>query len=161
MNIERLKNQLRIDEGVENKIYFINNLPHLGVGHLITKDDPEYNLLPLLTKGSVSEVKITNKIVDEYFDKDVKIAIDSCKKVFDNWQSLPDEAQQIIANMMFNMGINRFKGFEQFIAAIKKQDYKEAAKEMEDSLWFKDKKRGVGKRAVRLRDRMLIVDHYI
>ena len=157
MNIERLKNQLRIDEGVENKIYFINNLPHLGVGHLITKDDPEYNLLPLLIKGSVSEVKITNKIVDEYFDKDTNIAIDSCKAVFENLYLLPDEVQEIIANMMFNMGINRFRGFKKFIAAIEKKDYKLAANEMEDSLWFKDKKRGVGKRAVRLRDRMLIV----
>ena len=43
MNLEKLQEELEIDEGCKYEIY----LDHLGyatfgIGHLITKDDPEY-----------------------------------------------------------------------------------------------------------------------
>ena len=47
---------------------------------------------------------ISDDRVNELFDKDVQVTIDECKILFDDFDELPEEAQQIIGNLMFNMG---------------------------------------------------------
>ena len=45
MNIEQLREELKIDEGVKYEIYLDHlSLPTCGVGHLIKETDPEYGL---------------------------------------------------------------------------------------------------------------------
>ena len=65
-------------------------------------------------------------------------------------QSLPwfkridQTRQEVVVEMIFNLGLSRFMGFKNMIAALEKQDYKEAAKEGRDSKWFNQVKgRGV------------------
>jgi GH24 family phage-related lysozyme (muramidase) len=42
MNIKQLREQLEIDEGVKYVIYLDHlGLPTFGIGHLVTKTDPE------------------------------------------------------------------------------------------------------------------------
>jgi hypothetical protein len=55
--------------------------------------------------------------------------------------------------MAFNLGLPRLKKFEKFLTALENQDFKTSAKEMEDSLWF----RQVKTRGVELRDIMLSI----
>ena len=44
MNREAVYNQLKLDEGVKYEIYKDHlGYPTFGVGHLITKDDDEYD----------------------------------------------------------------------------------------------------------------------
>jgi GH24 family phage-related lysozyme (muramidase) len=45
MNIKQLREQLEIDEGVKYVIYLDHlGLPTFGIGHLVTKTDPENGL---------------------------------------------------------------------------------------------------------------------
>jgi lysozyme len=66
------------------------------------------------------------------------------------WRALGDVRQRVIANMCFNMGIARLKGFTKMLAAIQRGDFETAADEMLDSKWKLD----VGSRAVRLSNEM-------
>ena len=63
---------------------------------------------------------------------------------------LPNEAQLIIANMMFNLGATRMGKFKGMKAGVDARDWQKAADEMVDSLWYKQ----VTNRANRLVERM-------
>ena len=63
---------------------------------------------------------------------------------------LPEEAQQIIANMMFNLGRPRLSKFRGMKAGVDSKDWNLAAEEMVDSRWYAQ----VGRRAERLVERM-------
>ena len=143
MNIEMLRKQLEIDEGCKHEIYLDHlGLPTFGIGHLIIDSDPES------TKDIGSPV--TKERVKECFNKDVESVIYDCKKLYNDFDELPEEAQQIIANMMFNMGFTRLKKFKGMKAAVDNKDWKKAADEMVDSRWYNQ----VTNRAERLVKRM-------
>ena len=146
MDLEKLKEQLIIDEGVKYETYLDHlSLKTCGIGHLCREDDPEYDL-PLGAK--VSEERVT-----ELFEQDIQSVIQDCKKVYDDWDKLPEEVQLIIANMMFNMGRPRLSKFKKMIQAIRDGDWIEAGNQMQDSRWYKQ----VTNRADRLISRMKAV----
>lgn len=65
---------------------------------------------------------------------------------FEWFHELNDVRQNVILNMVYNLGLTRFLGFRRMIDALIKGDYALAAVEMQDSKWF----RQVGGRAERL-----------
>jgi len=143
MNIDELREELKQDEGCKYEIYLDHlGLPTFGIGHLVTEWDEEYEK-PVGTP--VSEERVNN-----CFKVDVEGTISECKKLFDNFDDLPEEVQKICANMMFNMGRPRLSKFVKFREAISKSDWLECAIQMEDSRWHKQ----VTKRADRLIKRM-------
>ena len=72
MNIERVQKQLEVDEGVVYEIYNDHlGYPTFGIGHLITKDDPEFEE-PVGTP--VSEERVTDA-----FAVDIAISENECK----------------------------------------------------------------------------------
>jgi lysozyme len=143
MDIEKLKEQLKIDEGVVYSIYKDHlGYPTFGIGHLVLESDPEY--------GQDVDVPVSEERVDECFEKDVQVVIEDCKKLHDGWDGYPEEAKQIIANMMFNMGLTRLSKFKKHNAALQSGDWKTAAIEGRDSRWYKQ----VTNRAERLMKRL-------
>ena len=62
------------------------------------------------------------------------------------WRKLDEVRQRVLANMCFNLGIDKLLGFQNALAAMAKGVYTTAAAEMQDSLWYGQ----VGQRAVRL-----------
>ena len=78
------------------------------------------------------------------------MVIDECKILYPNFDELPEEVQQIVANMMFNMGRPRLSKFKGMKAGVDAGDWQKAADEMVDSGWY----RQVTNRAQRLVDRM-------
>ena len=143
MNIQQLREQLKIDEGVKYEIYLDHlGYPTFGIGHLIVEADEEH--------GKPVGTPITEERVNAVFDSDVAIYISEAKKVFPNLTELPSEAQEVIVNMTFNMGAPRLSKFKKFIAGVNAGDWNTAAVEMMDSRWAKQ----VGARAERLRDRI-------
>ena len=143
MNINKLREQLKIDEGVKYEIYLDHlGYPTFGIGHLITEADEEH--------GKPVGTPITEQRVNSVFDKDVEIYVSEAKKVFPKLAELPSEAQEVIVNMTFNMGAPRLSKFKKFIAAVEARNWDTASVEMMDSRWA----RQVGNRAVRLRDRI-------
>ena len=147
MDINKLREQLKIDEGVEYRVYNDHlGYKTLGIGHLVVPGDLEYDA-PVGTY--VSEDR-----VNEIFDKDVITYIDEAKKVFGNLEGMPEEAQQVIVNMCFNMGAPRLAKFKNFIRAIHDEDWATASVEMLDSKWATQ----VGPRANRLADRIKAIN---
>jgi lysozyme len=129
MDIEKLREQLKIDEGCVYSVYLDHlNLPTVGIGHLVTEWDEEYEK-PVGTE--VSEDR-----VNELFDKDVQVTIDECKVLFDDFDELPEEGQQIIANLMFNMGRPRLSKFVKFREAVRNRDWVEAGNQLKDSRYY-------------------------
>ena len=143
MNIEKLREELKIDEGVKYEIYLDHlSLPTCGVGHLIKETDPEYDL----EVGT----KIDEERVNELFDEDIKVTLDECTYLYEDFYTLPEEAQLIIANMMFNLGRPRLSRFLKMKKHIDNRDFVSASEEMKNSKWY----RQVTNRADRLVQRM-------
>ena len=143
MNIDQLRETLKIDEGVKYEIYNDHlGYPTFGIGHLVVESDEEH--------GKPVGTPITEERVNAVFDKDVAVMVDEAKKIFPDLDSLPEEAKQVIVNMTFNMGRPRLSKFKKFIAGVNAGDWDKAAVEMMDSRWAKQ----VGARAERLRDRI-------
>jgi lysozyme len=144
MNIEALREQLKVDEGVKYEIYKDHlGYPTFGIGHLITEDDPEH--------GEPDGTEISEDRVNEVFESDVAKFVSEAKILFSDLDELPDVAQQVIVNMAFNMGRPRLSKFKNFIAGVNDRDWVRAAEEMMDSRWADQ----VGDRAIRLRNLIL------
>ena len=140
---DRLREELKIDEGCKYEIYLDHlGLPTFGIGHLVTERDPEYQKE---VGTMVDEIR-----VNEVFEQDIHVTIGECRKLFDDWDKLPEEVRLILANMMFNMGRPRLSKFKKMIQAIKDSDWLEDANQMKDSRWYKQ----VTNRADRLISRM-------
>ena len=143
---DRLRTELEIDEGCKYHI----SLDHLGlatagVGHLLKESDPEH--------GKPVGTIISKERVAIWFDQDIQVTLDDCRKVFDDWDSMNEEVRLICCNMMFNLGYPRFCKFKLMIQAIKDGDHIEAAVQMKQSRWYKQ----VTNRADRLISRMKAV----
>ena len=143
IDIEQLREQLMVDEGVVYEIYNDHlGYATFGIGHLVLEGEPEHGL-------SVG-TPVSEDRVNECFVKDLQSVVEDCKKLHDAWDGYPEEAKQIIANMMFNMGLTRLSKFNRHNAALQCGDWKEAAKEGRDSRWYKQ----VTNRAERLMERL-------
>ena len=143
MNVEQLREQLKIDEGCVYKIYTDHlGYPTFGIGHLIIESDPE--------NGQAVGTPVSNDRVDAAFGGDVEVVLSECKVLYPDFEDLPEEAQQIIANMMFNLGRPRLSKFVGMKRGVDEKDWNSAADEMVDSRWY----RQVGARAERLVNRM-------
>jgi lysozyme len=134
------KQQLQVDEGIVYKVYLDSlGFPTGGVGHLMSKDE-----LALYPVGSA----LPKQLVDKWFDEDIQVAIDIANKLCP--VDCSDDLNDIITNMAFNMGQGKLSRFKKMWIAIAASDFKEAAVEMKDSLWY----RQVGYRSSRLVERM-------
>ena len=143
MNIERVQKQLEIDEGVKYEIYEDHlGYPTFGIGHLVLKSDEEFGM-PI---GSV----VTHERVNASFKHDLAVAIDECSILYNTWNCFPEEVQEILVNMMFNLGRPRLSKFKNFKAALEARQWELAASEGRNSLWY----RQVGNRAERLMTRL-------
>lgn len=143
MNRARVQTQLSIDEGVMYEVYLDSlGYPTFGIGHLILEEDQEdgINIGTPVSKARVTEV----------FQADLDTAISECKVLYGMWCTFPDEVQEIIVNMMFNLGRPRLSRFRNFKKAVDAHDWKQAAIDGRDSKWY----RQVGNRAERLMVRM-------
>ena len=143
MNLEQLSAEIEADEGCVLEVYLDHlGYPTVGVGHLITENDEEYGK-PVGTKVSLERVRVLLR------DDLVRTASD-CGKLYNDFSTLPEEAQLIIANMMFNMGLPRLSKFKKMKEAVDERRWNEAAAQMKDSKWYSQ----VTNRAERLCQRM-------
>jgi len=58
------------------------------------------------------------------------------RKIFDNYDSYPEVIQHVLTDMIYNLGLTRFKNFRKMIKAVKLKDYNRMIKEMKDSSWY-------------------------
>jgi len=147
MDLEKLREELEIDEGVKYEIYNDHlGYPTFGIGHLITEDDPEYDW----EVGT----SIDTYRVHETFESDIETVLSDCNRLYKDFEDLPEEAQRVIANMMFNMGYTRLSKFKGMKRGVDARDWNTAADEMVDSRWYNQ----VTNRANRLVERMRSIE---
>ena len=147
MNIEQLRKELEVDEGVKYEIYNDHlGYPTFGIGHLVRDTDPE--------AGAALGTPVSEDRVIEAFNEDVETVLSDCAILYDDFDDLPEEAQLIIANMMFNLGRPRLSKFKGMKSGVDSRDWNKAADEMVDSAWY----RQVTNRAERLVTRMRAID---
>jgi len=128
-----LRAELRLDEGESETPYVdIVGKTSIGVGRNLT------------------DAGLSSAEIDYLLGNDIDSALRDCRRAFAWFPRLNDERQRVIVNMVFNMGLPRFRGFEKTIAAVESEDWIEAAVQMLDSKWS----RQVGDRATRLAQRM-------
>ena len=141
----KLQDEIADDEGIKYELYLCSE-GHLtgGIGHLITEWDVDYYGKPI-------GYPVPNEQVNDWFERDISVAINDCKQIFNNFDSLPEEIQRVLANMSFQLGRPTLSKFSKMIAAVEMEDYQEMANQMEDSRWF----RQTPNRAQRLIDRVL------
>tara|TARA_Y100000401_G_scaffold37252_1_gene27881 strand:+ start:2707 stop:3153 length:447 start_codon:yes stop_codon:yes gene_type:complete len=143
MNINLLREELARDEGIKYETYLDHlSLKTCGVGHLCRENEPEFDL-PL-------GAKVSEERVNELFEKDIKITIDDCRKIYDDWDNMDEDIKRVCANMMFNLGYPRYSKFKLMIKAIKEKNFDEAAVQMKQSRWYNQ----VTNRAERLIERV-------
>jgi lysozyme len=146
MDIEKLREQLKIDEGCVYEIYNDHlGYATFGIGHLVTESDPEL--------GSDIGTEVSESRVVEAFEQDVQTVLSDCAILYPDFDELPEETQQVIANMMFNLGRPRLSAFKGMKAGVDARDWNEAADQMVDSRWY----RQVGARAERLVERIRVL----
>ena len=114
-----------------------------GIGHMITEWDDE--------KYAEVGVKISDEQVKAWFNKDIETVLSDCELLYDDFDHLPEEAQLIIANMMFNLGYPRLKKFVGMKAGVDARDWNKAADEMIDSNYYKQLPNRAGRLVKRMR----------
>ena len=121
--------QLPVDEGIRYKPYrdTVGKLT-IGVGR---------NLDDRGLRPDEVELMLSN---------DIEEAETIAKKLVSNYEALSEPRKAVLINMAFNLGETRLAGFKNTLAFINRGDYVSAAKNMRDSLWYKQ----VGARAERL-----------
>ena len=143
MNKDRLREELAEDEGCKLEVYLDHlGLPTFGIGHLVREDDPEH--------GEPVGTPVSDERVRQVFALDIAVTLEDCKRLYDDFDDLPEEAQLVIANMCFNLGYPRLSKFKGMKAGVDARDWQRAADEMVDSRWHDQ----VPNRAKRLVKRM-------
>ena len=133
MNLDLLERDLIRDEGKRSKPYKDTvGVLTIGIGH---------NLEEGLSEKSISAI----------FKEDVNNVCVDLEREIPWWKELDDVRQRVLANMCFNLGINRLLSFRKFLDAVQNKKYLQASEEMMNSLWAKQ----VGIRAARLEHMMM------
>lgn len=92
---------------------------------------------------------ITHEEAMYLLDNDIDVTLSQCRQ-FPFWWELSDNRRLVVADMVFNMGINTFKTFKKTLAHLTDGNYNEAADEMLNSRWAQQ----VGVRATNLAQMM-------
>lgn len=100
-----------------------NGYPTIGYGHKILSGED-------FSKG------LTSEQADKLLKQDAQSAINQTNRLI---AQIPvtQEAAQILANMVFQLGETGVSNFKNMWDALRKQDYQKASKEMLDSKWAK------------------------
>ena len=145
MDLQVLREQLEIDEGRVDALYNDHlGYATFGVGHLVLDSDPEY--------GQEIGTSVDESRVIEAFESDCESVLRDCDILYSDFEDLPEEAQQVIANMMFNMGRPRLSKFKGMKRGVDARDWNAAADEMVDSGWYKQVTNRADRLVVRMRN---------
>ena len=118
MNLDRVIETLKQEEGFDGMPYEDKlGIPTIGYGTKLSLSEEEAELL-----------------LKHRLDK--KILELNEKEPF--FLELPQKAQEVIANMAYQLGVGGVLKFKKMWAALKKGDYQKAADEMLDSKWARE-----------------------
>ena len=119
MDRDKIEKDLTIDEGRVSHVYK-DSLGYytIGIGHLVDQ-----------RKGG----RLPDVIIDALFQYDLDEKIGQLDKAIWWWRSTPDDCQEVLINMCFNLGINGLLNFKNTLKLIQAGNYKQASVELMDS----------------------------
>lgn len=125
-NLEQLKERIKIHEGFCDTVYKDTlGKRTIGYGHLCTDNEKWED-------GKAYTIEYLNDV----FEGDFNEAIRQTEQLIGNLV-LHKEANEIIIEMVFQLGMSGVSKFKKMWAALKDQNYTEAANQMLDSKWAK------------------------
>lgn len=138
--MSRLIEQLRIHEGVREKVYLCSaGYETIGVGRNISE----------------SGLGLSSDEIDYLLSNDIKRCQQELEFNFDWFKELDDVRRDAMINLCFNIGVTSLKKFSKAIAAMNVHDYETAAMEFLDSRWASQ----VGTRALDVTDMIRTGDY--
>jgi lysozyme len=121
---QKLKTHLIRDEGWRRKIY---------------KDSE--GVLSIGCGRNIADRGLSDLEIEMLLNNDIDQAEKDAQAIFGDAFLFWAEARQVaIMNMLFNLGMTRFKGFVRMIGAINEGDWEKASEFALDSLWAKQVK---------------------
>lgn len=113
-----LKDLLIKHEGIKGKVYADSEgVLTIGVGRNLEDVGVSYDEAMLM------------------LDNDIKRVLYACWHEFPWFADLTEDRQNVVASMVFNLGLEGFKKFKKLIAAIERENWTEASAQMIDSKW--------------------------
>jgi GH24 family phage-related lysozyme (muramidase) len=140
MNRDEIKDWIEQWEDRRSEVYPDSaGHPTIGVGFNLDRNDAKEQIEALgldydaVRNGTQS---LTDAQIDQLFNHDLDTAIAGAREDVSNFDDLPDDKQQVVIDMVFNLGASGFAEFSNTIDAIENNDWSRAADEMENSAWF-------------------------
>ena len=125
MNIDRLKEHLKKEEGYRDVVYQDTlGFKTIGYGHLVKSHEK-----------FIKDKKYDRKVLEKIFNYDVTIAVQDAKSLCKGIEN--EEVIELISHMCFQLGRTKTAKFVKMFEALRNKDYTIAGFEMEDSLWAK------------------------
>ena len=115
-------------EGVSPIPYDDGGTQRIGVGHQLRH--------PELWADKNGNIYWTEKDIEIAFYMDWQIAMDTAKKFYPNFDTLPEPIRFILVDLSFNLGETRLREFKKFSNAILHKQFGLAAKELKNSKWY-------------------------
>jgi len=137
--INYMKKFIERNEGREYKVYNdTRGNPSVGVGFNLNRPGAEKTLakLGLKKEDILNGQKLKDFQIDLLLTQDVAQAAKIANRFVKNYDELPNPAKIVLVDMSFNLGEGKLNEFKKLKAAIEKEDFDTAAKEMVNSNWF-------------------------
>lgn len=130
--------------GVRTKMYRDSvGIETIGVGFNLRRDDAE-KLVKALgldhSKLIAGEQEISETQALALLEIDLAEARKAALALFPNFDRLSDVRKRVVVDMAFNLGRTRLAGFGKMIDAINREDFEQAANEMQNSKWYEQVK---------------------
>ena len=133
-NYSRVLGRIKQNEGYKNKVYRdqLGN-PTIGYGHLV-----------LPTEKYCLEKKYSRKFLFKVFQNDLEKSI-FCFKKYYSTKKFPTMVQEVLIEMIFQLGIHGVLKFKKANKYLEKKLYYLAALEMMNSRWYKQTPKRIDK----------------
>ena len=121
-----LRNRIKLHEGLRLEPYLCPaGAWTIGYGHKIRKHE-----------------KFTRLTIDQaerVLDADIETAEAEARSLFPDskYKNFTKNRWDVLTELVFNLGLTRFRGFKRMISAIDGGDWQQAAAELEDSKWYR------------------------
>ena len=89
------------------------------------------------TKGVTIDSFITLDESFERLDVEIKEHLKVLDRLIPTWTGMPLYVKTVLGNIAFNLGYNRLAQFAPTLEEFKKGNYKEAARRLRNTLWYK------------------------
>ena len=86
---------------------------------------------------AIKDLFLDEDIAELILIRNLAVLVERIKKTFPWINDAPEEVQDVVANMCYQLGISGFSKFKKTIYLLETEQYEEASVEMLDSLWYK------------------------